>query len=238
MVGIRVVPELMKFLKKPDTQKLHFETTFIKLTTFMYIYLICLSTIFIISILTGFIRLIMHIEFQPFTTQKVYFWLINLLLMPIFEESAFRLPLVYSKVNISISILLLTYAFLSYVLHGSLLNSENIIQRVGISVFIAILVFFVLGFVSNKLSLATFWIKNMKGIFYIYLFIFSLRHIDSYILTPLCLTFIPILLLPQIISGIFLSFVRLRFGFHFSIIFHVLINVIAITPQILILYAN
>ncbi|AYN67981.1 CPBP family intramembrane metalloprotease [Euzebyella marina] len=67
-------------------------------------------------------------------------------------------------------------------------------------------------------------------IFYFLTFIFGFYHISNFELTTTTLLLSPLLVAPQLSVGIFLGFVRVKFGLLWAIIFHALYNFILMTP--------
>jgi hypothetical protein len=115
--------------------------------------------------------------------------------------------------------------------------NQNVLFRLAVSLIGLIVTYVLLSYKKIFERVLKVWGNRYKLIFYIFLLLFVLRHIDMYELNFVTILFLPLLLTPQLFSGIFLSFVRIRFGFGYSIIFHLMINLIAFLPQI-ILYAT
>jgi len=233
-----VKDEIYKYLKSFDSKPFIFDSFLQKQKALMRAFGICLLIVFIISIFTAVIRIFGHIEFQPNDIPLVYFWVINILVIPLFEEITFRLPLIYNRGSLSLSVLVISYLIISYFIGVSPIDAKGMVFRFCFSVILAITLFIVLGRKYFAVKLPLLWENNGKLIFFLLLFSFTLRHLDNYVLTSTVLLFSPILLLPQFISGVFFSFVRVRFGFVYSIFFHMMINLIALSPQIILYYAN
>lgn len=233
-----VKDELFKYLKSPDRKLFIFDSLLQKQGAFMRAFGLCLLIVFVLSIFTAAIRIFGHIEFQPNDIPLVYFWAINILVIPLFEETTFRLPLIYSRGSLSLSGLFISYIIISYITGYSPIDAEGMAFRFCISVILAITLFLVLGRKYFVRNVPLLWDNNGKLIFLLLLFAFTLRHLDNYVLTSTVLLFFPILLLPQLVNGIFFSFVRVRFGFVYSILFHTMINTAAFLPQMILHYAN
>ena len=69
------------------------------------------------------------------------------------------------------------------------------------------------------------------------LILFALRHFDMYVIDWISVALLPVFVLPQLYEGIFLSFTRIRFGFLYAILLHMLINFTASIPNI-VMYAS
>jgi membrane protease YdiL (CAAX protease family) len=77
--------------------------------------------------------------------------------------------------------------------------------------------------------------KYFKIGFYFFTLVFGLAHITNFNLTPTVIALSPILVLPQILLGGYLGYIRVRFGLQWSILLHGTYNGILIllsfTPQ-------
>ena len=236
---MKIINNLKKFISNPDFLRSNFETPAKKGLAFLGLFLTCLTIVMIVSTFTAILRWFAHIDFKTNDIPLIYFWGINIVIIPFVEETAYRLPLVYHRLYISLSSLIISYIFISYGFGVNMLNfSEGLFIRLVIPFAIFCLFYLALGFENINRRFAVFWSKNQKVIIYLSLISFTFRHMDNYVLTTLSIALSPILLFPQFTTGIFLSFVRIRFGFTFSILFHFLINVAAFLPQILLYYVS
>jgi len=228
------IQSILDFLKSSHISNGEFKSTPYKYKMFFKLFLINLLIVVLLSIVTGFLRLKFNISFKEVDLQLPMIWLLNLTMIPVLEEIAFRLPLIYKKNNIVLSFSAITYFTTSLLLaDGALDISTNIYLRLIISVVIGVVIFFLLSLKSIENKISKFWETYSKLIFYVLLLLFTLGHIENYILTSITLLLMPILLLPQFIGGVFLSFIRTKFGFEYAILFHILINLFAFGPQII-----
>lgn len=169
-------------------------------------------------------------RYELFNTDKGPFLLFisTLILSPIIEEILFRLPLVYSPKNISLSISLLISIILA-----KLNYFDDKYFRLSIAVTFGILLFLALKNILNKnesvsLRMKAFWSKNSKFIFYFSLILFALIHLSNFkALSNHQLLFTPLLVGPQLVTGYFLANIRLSHGLLWSIQLHMIINVFA-----------
>lgn len=74
-----------------------------------------------------------------------------------------------------------------------------------------------------------------KHIFYLFTFVFGFYHITNFELTTTTLLLSPILVAPQISAGLFLGFIRVRFGLPWAIALHACYNLILVGPVIIML---
>jgi len=232
--------EIRQFLISPDELKYTFNSSGAKIVKFIKLFGINLVLGFVIlSTLTGLIRLNFEIHFKPIDISLINLWFANLLIIPVLEEVAFRLSLKLNIINLSLSVSVISFIVVSYVLRIDIINfNQNLLLRLAVAL---------MGFVTTYLllrnkrifeNITKVWKNSYKLIFYLFLFLFVIRHIDSYELNVITLLFLPMLLTPQLVSGIFLSFVRIRLGFIYSIVFHMFINVFSSLPQIIIYAFN
>ena len=136
---------------------------------------------------------------------------------PILEELSFRLPLRFSKWNLIVAVMGLSFIF----------------SRVGLelawmtSFFIA-LVFavLVLSWASyTKLErLSSFWAHHKRLLFYSLLLIFSFLHLKNYNLSLELFLFSPIVILPRFLGGLLFSYIRLSSGILLAIGVHAFNN--------------
>lgn len=72
-----------------------------------------------------------------------------------------------------------------------------------------------------------------KHAFYGFTLIFGFYHITNFQLTSTTLALSPLLVLPQISIGIFLGFIRVRFGLAWAMAFHAVYNLVLVTPMLI-----
>jgi membrane protease YdiL (CAAX protease family) len=136
---------------------------------------------------------------------------------PLFEETMFRLFLKFSRARFNISFFLISLS--SFVFSGVVGSVMMVLWLV-----IAIML------IDRKYYIAIqyFWLKNRKVVFWAVVLLFGLVHLDNYDLNmiPWYLYFPTVL--PQLIGGVFLGIVRIRFGFLWAILLHAAFNLIAV----------
>ena len=162
-----------------------------------------------------------------------FFWY-AVIMAPVLEETMFRLFLRYSPVNLAVTIccwsLFVVLATIQQVFQGAISH---------------ILALIVLGSVFLR-----FWLKKkidpkianrlyqqwFPVLFYSSVLLFGLAHISNYNFTTVIgqnWTLAPLLVLTQIEGGIFLGFIRLRYGFWWAIVAHSFHNAIVLTLVVL-----
>lgn len=86
-------------------------------------------------------------------------------------------------------------------------------------------IFKLIGFVLGKTRMKNFWFKYYTVFFYLFIVAFGIVHIFNYkdeSLTIILLT--PILILPQIIGGTIMAFLRMKIGFFWGFLQHAIFN--------------
>ncbi|MFE3871154.1 CPBP family intramembrane glutamic endopeptidase [Flavobacterium sp. ZS1P70] len=76
--------------------------------------------------------------------------------------------------------------------------------------------------------LTSFWKKRYKFIFYFSAILFGVIHINNFKFSYTILLLSPILVAPQIVLGLFIGFLRVRYGFILGFLLHVIHNAIFI----------
>lgn len=158
---------------------------------------------------------------QFFENRKALFFLYFAILVPLAEEMLFRLPLRFSILNILIANMLL---LISIALSFDILLSYIVL--IGI-VYLSFLFVLLRQFKNNIKNL---WERRFPFIFYFLSIAFGLVHLSNFEIQNSEQIFIAlILILPQLLLGVYLSFLRMYFeyGILITIIFHVFLNSVA-----------
>lgn len=142
--------------------------------------------------------------------------------IPVLEECVFRLWINLGKKEVGIA-----FAMLYIGLYGHIFShfSWHTVYRIAIAITIFITIY--------KLEMLHNLFREKKNIAlniasYFSIIAFGLVHITNYnSLTISQVPYIVFLILPQLFAGIILAFIRLRYGFAFSILYHVANNSIA-----------
>lgn len=139
----------------------------------------------------------------------------GILLTPLIEEIFFRLIYVFTKKNLGIimfSSLCLVVVFLTRLeLHKAYL-------------FLSICLFFAILLLSYKKS-STYFEKHFKFFFFALAIIFAVLHIFNFAgidsVKHILLIF---LVIPQLVLGLILGYLRITYGFIYAVGFHTIIN--------------
>lgn len=143
------------------------------------------------------------------------------ILAPILEEAMFRLFLKFSRARFNISFFLIS------------ISSFAISGVVG-SVMMVLWLVFAIVLLDRRyyITIQYFWLKNRKVVFWGIVLLFGLVHLDNYDLNMIPWYLYLPTVSPQLIGGVFLGIVRIRFGFLWAILLHAAYNFVAVLETI------
>lgn len=234
--------DLFIFLKKPDFEKLQdlsIKTKIIilfKVLILTYIGLIVanlpfqiLSGLNIIGETTNKVDSALNTMKVRDMAHKPYFIISSILLVPLLEETAFRLFLTRFKINyFIISVSVISGSLILYFIGTLLWRPESYLLFSLSTYFYVLIISGILGFAlwllrNYIVEIKKFWDKNIGLIFYSSAILFGLFHFMSINVNKDNLIFAPIILLPFIVYGLSFGYIRIRLGFIYSIILHFII---------------
>jgi hypothetical protein len=154
--------------------------------------------------------------------------------MPVIEESLFRLPLKFSVNNIAISLSVLFYFLLSkFIFKTPIINFTSFFfLRLAVSLIFFVSIRFILNLRFYK-QLEALWGKNYSIIYRSLCLFFAWVHITNYDYSIALIMLMPLITLPQFIISLYLSYIRLKYGFLHSVIFHSAVNAIPFVISVL-----
>lgn len=189
------------------------------ITYFMLEIILIIPIILVLSLLDKLHILPENANKLKSTDSILEVFLFGAFIMPIFEEFFFRSHLTKAKWNFSFCLLALLY-FLLFVAN----LFDNSIPNNHIFKIIAIPTIILIFLIGEKLNLFEFWKQNFGVFFYIVVITFASVHLTNFDYKKTSLWLLPILISPQILSGLFFGFIRIRYGIIYSILFHSLGN--------------
>ncbi len=134
---------------------------------------------------------------------------------PVVEELFFRMPLVFTKKNLYISVCCGLILGVRFYLNGR----YSIFVVVAPIVFVGILA--ILYFNKCKAFVA----KRYGLFFYTIAALFGLIHIFNFDgITAHNFIFTPLIVMPQLLMGVLFGFIRATYGIGYSILFHAIVN--------------
>lgn len=150
------------------------------------------------------------------------------ILVPVMEELFFRLPLKFKPSYLGIAIGILFWVIFGKIntLFG---NKASVVYQILCflsAVPIGVLTFYFAKKHSEKLL--KFWQNNFRFIFYTSVLLFGLAHAPNFALTIENIVYLPLIVFPWFIAGHCIGFVRIKYGFVFALLTHVLNNVILV----------
>lgn len=143
--------------------------------------------------------------------------LIIAIIAPIIEEFAYRIGIIFSKQNLTITAIGISYFILLSLTKFQKLYCASIALSLG-----TILYFSLKKNIVKLLS--EFWKENKRKVFYGLLLIFSFLHLGNYEITIELLIFSPIVILRHFLAGFIYSYARLNSGIILAICLHSLNN--------------
>ena len=163
--------------------------------------------------------------------RRLWLWII---FSAVVEELTFRLPLRQSAINLTISALLFALfpagsVLLRFGSFGVATSTERWLLRAVFALLVASVLFVLLRIKAVKRLTDRIWVDHFRSVLYSTCFAFGLVHLFNYRFTSLTgatLLLMPLLVLPQLISGFILAFTRMRLGLIWSITLHAVHNLV------------
>lgn len=228
--------DFFQFVKSPS------ECLEKKVWSYSYFVLASITCIFLMIIgfisqiiFSGIIQIdktITH-EKDVFVLPNVFMLLIGGFLAPMFEELAFRLPLKRSLKNIFIALMasLVLFIFLNKQSIVTFYNTQHINFSTNQLIIPAILLIIVLTFKTIlRFGYNSFW----YGIFvWILAILFAISHGYNDIYSIKSFIYILLSTVPQLLGGLYYSFLRMKFGIYSSILIHSYWNAFLILLKII-----
>jgi len=149
---------------------------------------------------------------------ELQFFLLGVIAAPLLEELVFRFPLKYRK-----GILLILLAFLSILLF--FLANKFLNQQYAVILALLLFVPYALLLITQASPISEQGLKKLfPFVFYLTAAMFGFAHVSNYALDPSLWYMTPVLVMPQLLLGMILGFVRLRYGLWASILMHAMNN--------------
>jgi len=235
------IKNFLIFLKKPNYESFNLSLNQ-KFKVLLKLYLITLVLMLSIRLLIelliflgafeGYSQKISNLPEVTSKNNAYIFLTIAMVFGPAFEEIMFRLLLTeYNKKFIAVSLSLLTGYILTRSFSDYLLNIESAyiygIMSYAYPICFALPLFAIVNSIRFEFELT--WKKYYPVIFYFITIIFALTHIPTLAIHKEHHLFLPILILPFIVLGISLGYIRAKLGVLYAITFHFIFN----TPMII-----
>lgn len=234
---ISLFNEIFKFVKNPKDQRNQEKLTRAKIYDTIGLYL--LKLVLLIPLVLFF-----AVVYNPENVQSksmldrfspMALLVVGGVLLPLLEETAFRLSLRFKPIYLALSSSVFTYYILSKVVFSTKMSAvdESFVLRTAISVLVGMALYPLVNLESVKMKLAKFWSSHFGTIYYLTCLLFAWVHITKYELTLINIVLLPILTLPQLMSALMYGYLRASFGFKYPLLFHMSNNVLAIGLSLL-----
>lgn len=195
--------------------------------------LIAVISLIVIYPLDYFIKNVLHFESikslmkqrQNLVTGLYPIYLIAFI-GPLIEEILFRLALKLNELNISIFLGMLSYKFIGGQITKFDIHNSFYIYCIIVSITISII-----SYIFFPTKIIAFLNQRINLLIITSIFLFGLMHIFNIdILHWQLVFFYPFFVLPQMVSGYFITNLRLKYDFFWGFLLHAFIN---ITPLLL-----
>lgn len=178
---------------------------------------------------------------QPIATSSSFSlidFLLIILILPIIEECIFRLHLLPKIKNIIASIICFAF-FVGIIFNGGILGmltmNWNTIGSCFIFVFVILMIYFISFKRVNK-YLQKVWITNFSRVFFGMTILFGFAHILNWGVTIRNILLLPLLVAPQLFLGLNCGYLRLKLGFRWGVLFHIIHNTISVLVLLFIIH--
>lgn len=229
---VSLLREITHFIKWPNAEENH--TKSVKMKVYDTLGLYFLKIIGLIPLVLFFavvydpedVQGVSMLErYSPFTLV-----LVGGFVLPFVEEIAFRLSLRFRPFYLALSSSVFMYYVLSKLVYSARISAidESFVLRFTISILFGLTLFATISFTNLKDTLARFWGRHFRVIYYLSCIVFAWIHITKYELNTLNLLLLPILTLPQFMSALINGYTRVAFGFQYPLIFHISNNLVGI----------
>ncbi|MDC8005305.1 hypothetical protein POV27_14680 [Aureisphaera galaxeae] len=234
---ISLFNEIFSFIKSPHNEENLEKSTKAKVYDTIGLYI--LKLILLIPVVLFF-----ALVYDPENVQSVsmaerfspmLLLLVGAFILPLLEETAFRLSLRFRPLYFVLSSIVFTYYILTKAVFFTKMSAvdESFVTRVAISVLVGVVLFPIVNLKTVKDKLIEFWTLHFQSIYYVSCVIFAWAHITKYELNLTNVLLLPILTLPQLMSALIYGYMRVSFGFMYPLLFHVGTNFLAISISLL-----
>ncbi len=227
----QLLRDYLSFLKKPDLSGMVASTPYKLIRTFQLWSITLLFVLVSSSLISEFIDLPEHDAFDQMIKQFGYamFFVFAVIIGPFLEEVIFRLPMRFKTKYVIIGYIFLLLYFTVPI--GDALDAATLATGGALGVlFLAILIAGIYSITRYKEQIAIGWREKFPSVFYGYSILFAFVHIFNFEEVSLQLLLLsPLITLPQLFLGFGMGYVRIRFGFWYGYLFHVLNNGFAFT---------
>jgi len=234
--------DLLKFLKKPNFDKLQDLSIKEKIVILLKVLILTYVGLIVANLpfqilkglnIIGEISSNVNIAVETITKRNIaykpYFILSSIILVPLLEETAFRLFLTkYREKFVIISVSVILGALIVHFINSILWRPDSYLLFSFSTYIYVLMISGVIGlglwFLRNYLNrVQSFWNNHFGLVFYSVAILFALFHFMSINFKENSLLYAPIILLPFLVYGLSFGYIRIRLGFLYSIALHLII---------------
>ncbi|MFT5890583.1 MAG: hypothetical protein ACI9Y7_000676 [Dokdonia sp.] len=153
-------------------------------------------------------------------------FLLSIIILPLLEEISFRMSLRFRPVYLVLTLGVLTYYGVTKMVYQTNLSTtdNHFNVRVLISVITILISYVLVSQPKIKNHLERFWKVHFKWIFYFFCITFAWMHILNYEMNLKHLLLLPLITLPKLVSAISYGYIRMHYGFIYSLGLHMCWN--------------
>ena len=157
------------------------------------------------------------------------------LALPLLEEVGFRLSLKFKPGYLAMSLSVICYYFMTKAVYGTSnsMIDESFLTRAGLSIAVGVAIYPVLKARTVSYALSRFWENHFRWVFYGSCGSFALVHLFNYELSVINLVLMPLITLPQIVSGVIYGYARMVLGFQYALLAHAVNNTVFVLGSML-----
>lgn len=161
--------------------------------------------------------------------------LVGGVILPLFEETTFRLSLKFNPIYLSLTSGAFTYYVLTKAVFKSRLSLVD--DTFGYRILAAIIIVSITYVICNKknvrLVLDKYWERHFRLIYYLSCISFAWLHIFNFEVNLTNFLWLPLLTLPQLFSATIAGYTRMAFGFQYPLLVHMSTNLLFISLTLL-----
>ncbi len=196
----------------------YIKTEKINWTHFFRLWILLLFIVLLFSPVGYLARKFVDLPEEKLNVAPILLFLLMVFLGPFLEEIFFRLFLKPNYKNMTLLLIL----FFTVAIFTIWKRNMPILL---FSFFAIFLLLFILSRPKNLFWFQRIVLSHFRWVFYISCLLFGAIHILNFEHLNFKLFFAaPFIIFPQVVAGVFLGFVRMKYGIVFSVLFHSLIN--------------
>ena len=225
-----VLSDFILFVKRPN--KIRSKLSSVKkssllIALFLFAFLLSIVSGGISKLTVNYFEINRIPSYISNTNVYITFFISAVIVGPLIEEIAYRLPLRVSKQYSALGFSALIFIWVSKLYYRTMVfSSEGLISKITLALLGGLIVFFILRNTKTLHRLELFWKNNLRTVVYFSVVLFGYMHLFNFEITKWTILFSPLLVLPQIIMGFVFTYARLKFGFIYAIVTHALLNLI------------